>query len=463
MKKLIAYCLIVLIAATAASGHATSQGDYTYHVHEDGTAEITAYTGSEKSLRVPEQLGGHPVTAIGYAAFQGNRKLTAVMLPDSLTTIHASAFADCANLTAIQLPEGLLRLEGEAFSGCRNLVVVALPMSLETIVDNPFAGIDPTISVPKGHPRFAVVEGVLFDVPDRRLVHFPIGNHITEYVVPEDILEIGGGAFWHHPTICAVSLPQGLLSIGNYAFHSCEWLEYLVLPEGLQTIGVGAFFDCVSLEEVWLPLSLQWIGMDAFNYPTTVLIAEGSAAEEWARTSPGAAYTYTGEVVTPAPATAAPQTATFYLPTSEDGWIYQLLDDGTASLRGFESDLIGDTAIPGTVDGYTVTRISDGAFFQEYDLTSLTFPASLRVVEACAFTYCDSLRTLHFPEGTERIESYAFGDCPLETVYLPNSLVFIGEDVFNDPYHLTLVVPEGSFAARFAANNGIKHTFAEEP
>ena len=24
------------------------QGDYTYHVHENGTAEITAYTGSEK-------------------------------------------------------------------------------------------------------------------------------------------------------------------------------------------------------------------------------------------------------------------------------------------------------------------------------------------------------------------------------------------------------------------------------
>ena len=52
-----------------------------------------------------------------------------VMLPDSLTTIHASAFADCANLTAIQLPEGLLRLEGEAFSGCLNSSS-ALPMSL---------------------------------------------------------------------------------------------------------------------------------------------------------------------------------------------------------------------------------------------------------------------------------------------------------------------------------------------
>ena len=46
--------------------------DYTYHVHEDGTAEITAYTGSEKACAYPSNCG-HPVTAIGYAAFQGNR------------------------------------------------------------------------------------------------------------------------------------------------------------------------------------------------------------------------------------------------------------------------------------------------------------------------------------------------------------------------------------------------------
>ncbi len=75
-------------------------GDYTYIVLEDGTAEITYYNGKEINLYIPAQLDGHSVTSIGDSAFSSCSSLTSITIPDSVTSIGDSAFVDCPeNLT----------------------------------------------------------------------------------------------------------------------------------------------------------------------------------------------------------------------------------------------------------------------------------------------------------------------------------------------------------------------------
>ena len=55
---------------------------YRYILLEDGSAEITGFSGNDRVLRVPAALQGHPVTALGERAFEDIDFLTRVRLPE---------------------------------------------------------------------------------------------------------------------------------------------------------------------------------------------------------------------------------------------------------------------------------------------------------------------------------------------------------------------------------------------
>jgi hypothetical protein len=77
-------------------------------------AEITGYTGREKTVAVPDAVGGKPVTAIGNGAFLMN-KLTGVTIPDSVTVIEDSAFYG-NNLTSVTVPCSVAAIGDFAFA-----------------------------------------------------------------------------------------------------------------------------------------------------------------------------------------------------------------------------------------------------------------------------------------------------------------------------------------------------------
>ena len=87
-----------------------------YEIRE-GKAVILAYLGSETRVTVPSVIEGYPVTTIEEAAFRAT-KVTAVVIPISVTEIGWFAFADCHALTSVTLPSSVEIIGYGAFDGC---------------------------------------------------------------------------------------------------------------------------------------------------------------------------------------------------------------------------------------------------------------------------------------------------------------------------------------------------------
>jgi tetratricopeptide (TPR) repeat protein len=70
-----------------------------------GTIRITGYKGNAADIIIPGNIEGIPVSTIGEKAFYG-RRITSVVIPDSITSIGKDAFAN-NNLTTVTIPGGL--------------------------------------------------------------------------------------------------------------------------------------------------------------------------------------------------------------------------------------------------------------------------------------------------------------------------------------------------------------------
>ena len=82
-----------------AHGELSYLGEWAYWV-ENGTATIAGYASqSETSLKIPEKLGGFPVTGIGQRAFSANTALKYVQFHTNVTSIADDAFEGLSGVT----------------------------------------------------------------------------------------------------------------------------------------------------------------------------------------------------------------------------------------------------------------------------------------------------------------------------------------------------------------------------
>lgn len=65
-----------------------------YYVTTDGVV-ITKYSGKYAYARIPNELEGKPVIAIGEGAFSENRVLREIVIPASINRIGQNAFLNC--------------------------------------------------------------------------------------------------------------------------------------------------------------------------------------------------------------------------------------------------------------------------------------------------------------------------------------------------------------------------------
>ena len=302
-----------------------TSGDYEYALLDDGTVEITGYSGSAEKLTIPDVLAGKKVTSIGNSAFFYCKSLTSVSIPDSvaeiganpfetcsalkaisvspdhpyfatidgvlfrkadktlisypagissstytipqgITSIGDSAFSSCDSLTSVSIPDSVTSIGDSAFSYCYFLTSVSIPDSVEQIGTNPFAACFElkSISASPDHPYFATIDGVLFRKADKALISYPASISSSTYTIPRGITAIGDSAFSSCDSLTSVSIPDSVTSIGDGAFSFCTSLTSVSIPDSVTSIGDSAFSYCDSLTSVSIPDSVTSIGDEAF-------------------------------------------------------------------------------------------------------------------------------------------------------------------------------------------------------
>ncbi|HRR33613.1 MAG TPA: leucine-rich repeat domain-containing protein [Kiritimatiellia bacterium] len=259
--------LFVSAMLLAFPAHAATEGPYTYTV-SGGKATITGFDPSYSgALIITNELGGCPVTAIGYEAFADCYALASVTIPASVTSIGGYAFYNCSSLTSATIGDGVTSIGSYAFYNCISLTA---------------------INVSENNLHYASIDGVLFDKTLTALIqcpgafsgHFTIPGSVTQITffsfanctaltsvtIPDGVTSIGAYAFYDCFSLASVSIPDSVVFIGDYAFAFCSSLAEATIPDGVTRINRGAFTGCTSLESVFLPDTVTSIGDDAFSF-----------------------------------------------------------------------------------------------------------------------------------------------------------------------------------------------------
>ena len=304
-----------------------------YRILQDGTAEITKYTGNATSLDIPHLLDDRRVTSIGDQAFSYCDSLASITLPSSVSSIGNYSFSYCHNLTSVLIPEGVTSIGVEAFYhcdrlssvtlpygvvsigysafnfcsslssitipssitsleygmfyGCDNLTSFVIPESIMEIKGNPFVGCNRLfVSISKDNPLFTIIDDVLFDIDMKTLISYLPQKMITTYTVPYGVTSIADGAFALNNNLTSVSIPNSVVSIGKAAFSNCHTLTSVTLPNSITNIGIAAFSTCNMLTSIMIPNAVTVIEERVFDscssltsvtIPSTVITIGNSA------------------------------------------------------------------------------------------------------------------------------------------------------------------------------------------
>ena len=114
-------------AAPSPSTPPSSPLPFLYEI-QNGQAAILRYTGTETAVEIPPFIEACPVTTLGEAAFRGTA-VTAVTLPDTVTSLGWFAFADCPYLVSVTLPVSVAFIGYGAFDGCPRVTLYCPPDS----------------------------------------------------------------------------------------------------------------------------------------------------------------------------------------------------------------------------------------------------------------------------------------------------------------------------------------------
>lgn len=197
---------------------------------------------------IEDTYRGKPVTAINDNAFRTSKTLTKITLGQNVKTIGKSAFFGCSSLEYIYLPDSIVSIGASAFQNCYSLKEVTIPSKLEEI--SPFM--------------------------------FAYCQKLTAIEIPANIKTIGEGAFVNCYALENLVIPDNVTAIGDKAF-SRSAIKNITIGSGVETLGEEVFLSCSNLETVTFEgdSSLVSIGKYAFAYCyDTVEAAEGGITAE---------------------------------------------------------------------------------------------------------------------------------------------------------------------------------------
>ena len=299
LKKILAGAAVAVTAVACLSVSAFAEdrdprgeqyGNFWYKVLGDGTVKITAYSGDDDNVKIPDTIDGMTVTVIDEGAFSQNTNIVTVEIPDHVITIGDNAFYYCISLNEIVIPDSVTTIGEDAFLQCNSLTEIDISDNVTEIGHGAFSWCTSltSIAVKQNNPNYASVDGVLFDKKITTLIQYPTGKQNTKYsipnevttigkqafgfsslseiVIPDSVTEIGDMAFWCCTSLTDIVIPNSVAEIGYDAFYNCNTLTEIVIPDSVTAILPGTFRSCNSLESLTIPASVTDLDINMFLY-----------------------------------------------------------------------------------------------------------------------------------------------------------------------------------------------------
>lgn len=342
---------------------------------------------TDKTLQIPNNHNGIPITSIGTGAFENNQRIREVILGENIKKIYASAFRGASNLTKVKFNQRLKEIGESAFEDCKSLREVEFNNEVTKISKRAFKGCTSIKSVylPDGIKK---IEESLFE-----------DSGIEEMRIPNSVEEIGEHAFARTTKLQTLELGENVSKIADYAFYETKELAELVANSKLETIGKSAFEKAEHLSRLLWNNGLKAIGQDAFKGCVNLLQANTPESIE-----------YIGKDAFHQTAIVNNQSTLAYV----DKWLVGTNDENATEVIAKEGTL----------------GIIEYAFFDNKKIKKFVTSTTMKYIGISSFEGCSEVNSASITNVT-RIGDKAFKNCTaLNIGSLPNELESIGEDAF---------------------------------
>ena len=429
INDLAAWCSISFINNNNFLYNGGNPLGYAHHLYLDNT-EI-------KQLTIP-----NGVTSIGDYAFYSCSGLTSVTIPNSVTSIGKAAFYECSGLTNATIGNGVTSIGDDAFCLCSSLASVTIGNSVTSIGTYAFNSCSGMTSVTIGNGITSIGNNAFYGCSGLTSVHISDLAAWCDIIFSNNTSNPLGYArhlYLDNTEITDLVIPNSVTNIKDYSFYGCSGLISVTIPNSVTWIGDGAFFDCTGLTSVHISDLTAWCSI-YFD-------------RNWAISNP----------------------------------LYY------AHNLYLNNELVTDVVIP---DG--ITSIHPYAFEGCSSMVSVTIPNSVTSIGYGAFSGCSSMNAVHIsdmavwcsiyyqssgtsplyyahnlylnnelitdlviPDCISCVQSYSFeGWSSLNSVTIPNSVTYIGNNAFYECSGLTSVTVEATtppsvYSYSFPANQRI--------
>ncbi|MDE6302563.1 MAG: leucine-rich repeat protein, partial [Clostridia bacterium] len=385
--------------------------------------------------------------------FKGDKSITKVVLPTTLTEIPENAFKGCTGLKEIVIPGQCTTIKESAFEGCTALTTVVFGKFVDanhnqigdkfedkyfgtvTLGRNAFKGCTALTTIENARRLTTVNEGAFtgctalteIDLTEVRVVErdvfagctklatvktsaaTQIGEHMFEGCTALESFTFQGDAiaayaFNDCTKLASFTIVNPISSIGEGAFTNTA-ISNITLPDGKVAIAADAFADCAKLAKVTLSANTELVinnrtpftGCNEF----TAYAAENS---NYYTVVDGALFSKDGKTIVAVP----------YAKTAIS------LDGITAIGEGAFAGLKSITEI----DASGVTSIGEYAFANS-SVTSVKLPSGLTAIPNGLFDGCRELTSVTADDnfaGVTSVGANAFRSCAaLEKIILENA------------------------------------------
>ena len=433
---------------------------------------VSGLSGSDITVEIPSEVNGITVTEIGQDVFKDNKNVGRLIIPDSVTKLGYRMCSGCTALSEVRLPSGLTVIPDEAFDGCSSLRTVNFPDTLKEIRSDAFCGTDLTefiapdsltnvwsyafkdcaaLSAVELKNVRSVGDGAFGNCTALRSIRLSdkmteLPDHIfdgcsslADIDMPDNPIAVSfsvfnGTAYYNEPSnwengvlyvdgyLIAVSkdfaplteytVKGGTIVIADDAFSGVGYsskLKKMTLPTGLYRIGQYAFSKLFSLTEINIPDTVRSIGYGAFSRTgydaDTNYINGGLYIGNWLVAVNNVAMT------------------SF---TVQEGTV-GVADGKDTSLFPTRAQKITVLELPSSL------RYIGSRSFARLRITELRLPSELQTLGNGAFASCSALNTVNLGDCSEleSIGENAFAEAAISEITIPESVVSVGELVFN--------------------------------